>query len=306
MPGWFAQPMTQVGQWRWSTVLSPVVYLNKGEGKLGLLFMKDSRLDVFNRYLQAQVALPENTREPQPLAITISREAGAGGIIIAELLAKRLTAVEKTAATSPWAVFDANLAKQVLEDHKLPPQLERFITEDARLPIEEMVEELLGLHPPAWRLVQHTTKTILRLAGLGRAILVGRGASVITARLPNVFRVRLVAPLATRIRHAAEYYHLSEAEAAMLVTERDQARRRYLRRYFNAEIDDPTLYDVTLNTGRFGFARSAEAIEQLALQHYRAFAERERPKLAANITLVKALTQCRRRTRSAFSSAVTR
>ena len=238
--------------------------------------MNGSQLDVFNRYLKAQVAVPENTREPRPLAITVSREAGAGGIIIAELLAKRLTAIEKTAATSPWAVFDANLAKQVLEDHKLPPELERFITEDTRLPIEEIVEEVLGLHPSAWRLVQHTTKTILRLAGLGRAILVGRGASVITARLLNVFHVRLVAPLATRIRRAAEYYHLSEAEADRLVMERDQARRGYLRRYLNAEIDDPTLYDVTLNTGRLGFAGSAEAIEQLALQHYRAFIARER------------------------------
>ena len=129
--------------------------------------------------------------------------------------------------------------------------------------------------------MQHTTKTILRLASLGRAILVGRGASVITARLSNVFHVRLVAPLATRIRHAAEYYHLREAEAAMLVAERDQARRRYLRRYFNVEIDDPTLYDITLNTGRLGIARSAEAIEHLALEHYyRALGESERAELA--------------------------
>jgi cytidylate kinase len=45
-----------------------------------------------------------------------------------------------------------------------------------------------------------------------------------------------------------------------LVREQDQARRRYLRRYFNAEIDEPTLYDLTLNTGRMGFARAAEAI----------------------------------------------
>jgi Transposase DDE domain len=44
----------------------------------------------------------------------------------------------------------------------------------------------------------------------------------------------------------------------------------------NAEIDDPTLYDVTLNTGRLGFARAAEVIAQLALQHRHAFAERER------------------------------
>ena len=47
-----------------------------------------------------------------------------------------------------------------------------------------------------------------------------------------------------------------------------------MRRYFNAEIDDPTLYDVTLNTGRWGFERAAEVIAQLALQHRDAFAER--------------------------------
>ena len=91
------------------------------------------KLDVFGSYLQSQAALPETAREPQPLAITISREVGSGGRTIAELLGQRLTAAEKTPATSPWAVFDANLAKHVLEDHKLPPNLERFMTEDARL-----------------------------------------------------------------------------------------------------------------------------------------------------------------------------
>ena len=115
-------------------------------------------------------------------------------------MGQRLTAGGKTPDGIPWAVFDANLAKQVLEDHKLPANLERFMTEDARLPVEAIVEEVLRLHPSAWTLVEHTTQTILRLAGLGHAILVGRGASVITARLPNVFHVRLVAPLATRIR----------------------------------------------------------------------------------------------------------
>jgi cytidylate kinase len=232
------------------------------------------KVDVFGSYLRAQAALPEKAREPQPLAITISREVGAGGRTIAELLAQRLAAAEKTPAASPWAVFDANLAKQVLEDHKLPLNLERFMTEDARLPVEAIVEEVLGLHPSGWTLVQHTTKTILRLAGLGHTIVVGRGGNVITARLPNVFHVRLVAPLATRIRHTAEYYHLSEAEAVKFVREHDQARRRYVRRYFNAEIDDPTLYHVTLNTGRSDFAGAAEGIAQLALRHHHAFAER--------------------------------
>ena len=233
------------------------------------------KIDVFGSYLQSQAAFPEKAREAQ-LAITISREIGAGGRTIAELVAHRLAAIEKTPASTPWAVFDANLAKQVLEDHKLSPNLERFVTEDARLPVEAIVEEVLGLHPSGWTLVQHTTKTILRLAGLGHVIVVGRGGNVITARLPNVFHVRLVAPLWMRLRHTADYYQLSETEAVKFVREKDQARRRYVRRYFNAEIDDPTLYDVTLNTGRYGFAGTADVIAQLALQRCHTFAERER------------------------------
>jgi CMP/dCMP kinase len=264
-----AQPAKQVYQKRGSMVRSPVL----GVTRKGKHPMKVLHLDVLNRYLQAQAALPKKARRPQPLAITISREVGAGGITIAELLAQRLDATEKAPVTCPWAVFDAGLAKRVLEDHELPPNLERFMTEDVRLPVEEIVEEVLGLHPSAWTLVQHTTQTILRLADLGHTILVGRGSNVITARLPNVFHVRLVAPVAVRIRHAAECYHLGEAEAAKLVRVQDHARRRYLGRYFNAEIDDPTLYDVTLNTGRLGFARTAEVIAQLAIQHHSRFCE---------------------------------
>jgi cytidylate kinase len=232
------------------------------------------KVDIFGSYLQSQAALPEQVRELHPLAITISREVGAGGRTIAEMLGERLTAAEKTPDASPWIVFDSSLAKQVLEDHKLPSHLERFMNEDARLlPVEAIVEEVLGLHPSGWTLVQHTTQTILRLAGLGHTILVGRGANVITARLPNVFHVRLVAPFATRIQHTAKYYHLSEAEAAKLVREQDHARRRYVRRYFNSEIDDPSLYDITLNTGRLGFAHTAEVIAQMALQHRHALVQ---------------------------------
>jgi len=43
------------------------------------------KIDVFGSYLQSQAAFPERVREPQ-LAITISREVGAGGRMIAELV----------------------------------------------------------------------------------------------------------------------------------------------------------------------------------------------------------------------------
>jgi cytidylate kinase len=91
--------------------------------------------------------------------------------------------------------------------------------------------------------------------------------------MPQVFHVRLVAPWAARVEHLAEQNHISQAEAARIAKSRDQARRAYVRRYFNAEIDEPTLYDLTINTSRFGFAHAADVIVHAALVHHRKFKE---------------------------------
>jgi cytidylate kinase len=228
--------------------------------------MKASLLERFSRYLAAQAALAEKVRQPRPLSVTISREAGAGGTTIAEIVADRLSAVEQAPPSRPWAVFDADLAKQVLQEHKLSPQLESLMTEEAKLPIGEVVEELLGLHPSRWTLVQHTTKTILKLVSLGHAVIVGRGSHVITARLPNVLHIRLVAPFSTRLRYFIDHYKLTSHEAEKVLHDRDESRRHYLRTYFHANIEDPTQYDLTINTGRLGYPESADLIYHLVIQ----------------------------------------
>ena len=66
----------------------------------------------------------------------------------------------------------------------------------------------------------------------------------------------------------ARYYNLAAADATK-GTGGIHARRRYLRRYFDADIDDPLLYDLVINTGRLGFARTAELIAQAAIEELR-------------------------------------
>ncbi len=228
--------------------------------------MRASPLERFNRYLQLQATIQEKVPLPQQPSITISRESGAGATTVAHMVADQLSATVKSAATeAAWTVFDKNLAKEILIEHKLPLDLEKFMVEDARLPVESIVEELLGLHPNSWWLAQQTTKTILRLASMGRVVMVGRGAEVITQLLPYVLHVRLVAPLSKRITHAEEFYGLSPNEATMKVSEEDHARRRYLRRYFDADCDNPLLYHLVINTAKTGFADTAEIIVQAIL-----------------------------------------
>ena len=231
--------------------------------------MQESSLQRFNRYLLLQAALPKKAPLPQQPSITISRQSGAGASTVAEMVAERLNAIAKPSETeAAWTVFNKNLARETLVEHKFPLELERFMIEDARVPVESIVEELLGIHPNTVWLAQQTTKTILHLASMGRAIMVGRGAEVITQLLPYVLHVRLVAPLSKRITQAAEFYGLSANEAGLRVSQEDEARQRYLRRYFNSDSDNPLLYHLVINTAKTGFAGAAEIIEEAALQHH--------------------------------------
>ena len=227
------------------------------------LVMKAPLLKAFAPYMQAQSNLASQAIRPQLPAVTISRETAAGAVTIAKMVAERLDRREEGYDDRcPWAVFDRNLAEKVLEDHNLPTKLKEFMPEDAISPVDDVLEELLGLHPSQWTLVQHTIETVLRLAALGNVVLVGMGANLITTRLKHVLHVRLVAPLDRRQRHAEQYYHLSPKDAVEFVRKHDLARRRFVRRYFNSDIEDPLAYDLTINTGQIGFAETARIIAE--------------------------------------------
>jgi cytidylate kinase len=196
---------------------------------------------------------------PTPrLAITLSRQTGSGAHTVASHLAPLME--RNYPGASPWAVFDRDLVEKVLRDHHLPTRLAQYMPEDRTYSIQDMMQELLGLHPPSWDLVHQTTETVLRLAELGNVILVGRGANVITARLKHVFHVRLVGSPELRLERLQKTLHLDAEAARQLMEKNDAGRRRYLKEYFGAEIDDPLLYHLTINTDRIDEAEAARLI----------------------------------------------
>jgi cytidylate kinase len=205
--------------------------------------------------------------ERRPPAITISREAGAGGIPVAERLADYLRS-HGPKTERPWTVFDKNLVEQVLTDHSLPREVARYMPEDRISQIRDMVEEALGLHPSSWTLLRQTTETILHLAELGNVILVGRAANVITVSLENVFHVRLIGSLEVRVKLIQDYFKLSRKTAAACVKKEDSGRKRYLRRHFHRNVDDPLLYHVIINTDRFSFDETTRLIGDAVLRRF--------------------------------------
>jgi cytidylate kinase len=200
-------------------------------------------------------------------SVTISRQAGTGGISVAQALATWLQE-HAPKSTCPWTVFDKNLVQRVLEDHNLPARIAQFMPEDKGSSVSDAVEELLGLHPASWKLVRQTTETILQLAELGNAILVGRGANVITAHLDPVFHVRLVGSLARRAERIMAASKIGRRAALAFIKKEDTGRQRYLRRYFGQNIDDPLLYHLTLNTDHVQEKAAAELVGRAVLARF--------------------------------------
>jgi cytidylate kinase len=201
---------------------------------------------------------------PRKSAVTISRQSGCGAHVIAEKLAQHLQACSPKDAP-PWTVFDHNLVEKVLAEHNLPERLARFMPEDRVLEINDIMDELFGLHPPSWTLVQQTSETILHLAELGNVIILGHGAYVITAKLPHVFHVRVVASLDKRIEHMQQFEGLSKKAATERIQREDRGRERYLKKHFGKNIDDPLLYHMVINTDLISLDDAARLIGDAVL-----------------------------------------
>lgn len=222
-----------------------------------------ANFDKCQAFLDAQLrpGLPGNSHADKVTvrAITISRQAGCGAAMVAERLAQCLKVRDKIVA-APWTVFDRNLIEQVLKDHNLPVRFAKYLPEDRVSEIQDAMDELFGVHPSSWTVVEQTAETILRLTQLGNVILIGRGANLITARLPGVLHVRLVAPLAERIEHAHRFYNMTPNEAHDFIAREDKGRARYLKKYFEADAEDPLHYHLVINTSLVSYDAAAELI----------------------------------------------
>ena len=201
-----------------------------------------------------------------PLAITISRECGSGAHCVATCLARYLQA-RMPRERGSWTVFDKNLVERVLEDHSLPSRLADLMPEDRIPELTGALDELLGVHPPVWTFVQQTAETILRLADRGNAIIIGRGAHVVTSKLEYVFHVRLVGSLDRRIEHIQEVRGVGSNEALELIRREDRGRQRYLKKYLGKDIDDPLSYHLIINTDFVSYERAARLIGEVGLDY---------------------------------------
>ena len=195
--------------------------------------------------------LSKEKREDKILpVITLSREPGSGGNLVAKAVADRLG----------LEIFDQKLINAMAENADASIRVIQTLDERGISMIEDWVSAAIS-ERHLWP--DEVSQVLMRVIGTigrhGKAIIVGRGANFV---LPadNRFRVRIIAPLELRVNRVAETYAVSKKEAKRRVLRTESDRRAFVRKYFHSDIGDPINYDMVLNTEMLSVASAAAAI----------------------------------------------
>jgi cytidylate kinase len=183
--------------------------------------------------------------------VTISRESGTDGTLVARLVAKTLG----------WSDFGRNLRDHVAHWY-----------DESRVKLDSLDEtrgnwvfDTFG----SWldrglithdKFVAQVSKMIHILARRGPAVFVGRGAQFLLPRAHTI-AVRLVAPESYRLERVQQRQGFAtRGEARRWLHSTDAGRRDFVHRYFHHDITDPHFVDLVINVERTGTVGAAGQI----------------------------------------------
>jgi len=166
--------------------------------------------------------------------ITISRGTLSGGEALANLLSEKtgypvigLEAV-KDAATR-YGISESAISKQLNQG---PRVIERLAGDKRRIYVIAVQSAL------AERALQ------------GDFIYHGLAGHFLLHEIPNVLKIRLVAPLTYRVKSVMEKKRLNEGEAIKYIEKVDEKRKQWTQFLYEVDWTDPMLYDVVINLGQ--------------------------------------------------------
>lgn len=226
---------------------------------------------------------PEGNSAPLPRPfVTISREAGAGGHTIGNLLVERLNELDP--GESPWSLWDKNLVEKVANDHHISRELIEALESHHKLWMQEFLAALsMQADPVEASVYRGVAATIRALALYGRVVVVGRGGAFITRNMPGGVHLRLVAPRSFRIASMAQQLNMTREAAAEHVRKLDHERDTFYKRYWPKDACTPDVFTLTINTAGVDENRAVECILPLILASARVTVHQSAEKLIAGM-----------------------
>ncbi|MCD6161730.1 MAG: cytidylate kinase-like family protein [candidate division Zixibacteria bacterium] len=187
--------------------------------------------------------------KPGPI-ITISRQRGSGGSIIAQRLAE----------LTGFAVINREIIDQISQEIGTQKRLVETLDEADRSNFELWVDGIFR-----GRIVDSSdyNRSLIKIIGAithhGKTIIVGRGANFIVGN-KNAFNVRIVADYQFRIDSLVKRRKLNSEQAKEEIEANDQQRKKFIKKHFDRDINDYSAYDLIINSANLEIDKIAGLI----------------------------------------------
>ena len=190
-----------------------------------------------------------NTQLKEKIIITVSREYGSGGRYVGKLIADKLGIklydkefIEKVAKAT-------GLSEEYIEGH-----------EQKRNALANLNNGYyFGLNN-ADELFIKESELIKEVADREACVIIGRCADFILKDRKNVIKVFIQSNMEDKIKRATEIYGLNKEKAQKEIKKIDKLRANHYKYYTEKEWNDPSNYDICINSDTLGVEKSADLI----------------------------------------------
>ncbi len=215
-----------------------------------LLTLEVKNLKVVNNKtdaLQNDTNIDNQLKEK--IIITVSREYGSGGRYVGRLIADKLGIklydkefIEKVAKAT-------GLSKEYIEGH-----------EQKRNALANLNNGYyFGLNN-ADELFINESELIKEVADKESCVIIGRCADFILKDRKNVIKVFVYSNMENKLKRATEIYGLNKEKAKKEIKKIDKLRANHYKYYTEKEWNDPSNYDICINSDTLGVEKSADLI----------------------------------------------
>ena len=194
-----------------------------------------------------------NIDDNQKIIITISREYGSGGRYIGKLVAEKLGIKLYDNEFVLKMAEDTGLSAKYIEDN----EQKRNILDNFNNGY------YYGLNNSDELFIKES-ELIKEIANKESCVIIGRCADFILKDRKNVLKVFVSSSMDDKIKRATSFYGLDKSKAEKEINRINKLRANHYKYYTEKEWNNPSNYDICINSDAIGIEEAVELISNLA------------------------------------------
>lgn len=212
--------------------------------------MGNSLLNYLNQRMQEEAPHKKSVTKKAGPVITISREVGCNGLVLANLLAAELN---KNRMLAEWKVLSKEVFFKSAQELNLEPEkISKMFKRSDTYTFEQILKAFGDKRYKSEAKIVNTVRDVVySLAVDGYNIIVGRASHIIAHDIEHALHLRLVAPLDYRVATIMKNNALKRNEALEFI-ERVEKERISFRKMVNASTNiQENYFDLIINRASF-------------------------------------------------------